>query len=80
MEAVTIYLRTALFSFGHPDAHVPNGVTVIEGRIIDRPSGGVTVETDVMRDDRGRELSEAVLTLQLPWAKVDHILVHDEDA
>lgn len=75
MEKVTVFLRTALFSYGHDDAHLPNGVMVIEGRVLERLAGGVKLETDLLLDLRGRELSDDVLVLELPWAKVDHILV-----
>jgi hypothetical protein len=75
MERVTVFLRTALFSYGNADAHLPNGVMVIEGRVLERLSGGLKIETDLMLDVRARELSDDVLILELPWAKVDHILV-----
>lgn len=78
MERVTVFLRTELFSFGHADSHIPNGVMVIEARLVERLSGGVRLETDLLLDARGRELSDEVLTLELPWAKVDHLLVQEE--
>ena len=74
MESVTVFLRTALFSFGGADSHVPVGVMILDGRIVDRPAGALTIEVDRCRDERGREISEQSLTLQLPWAKIDHIL------
>ena len=73
MDRVTVYLRTSLFSYGGPDAHVPNGVMVVEGEILDRPSGGIRMRAQRLLDDRGRELSRNETVLQLPWAKVDHI-------
>lgn len=79
MERATVFLRTELFSFGHDDAHVPNGVMVIEGRVIERISGGIRFETDLLLDGRGREMTDDVLTLELPWSKVDHILVQEEE-
>ena len=75
MDRVTVFLRTSLFSFGGPNAHLPAGVMVIECTIAERLSGGLIIETDRMLDERGRELSDISLTLQLPWAKVDHIWV-----
>lgn len=78
MDSVTVFLRTELFAFGHTDSHVPNGVMAIEGRILERLAGGLRIETDLLRDIRGRELSDDVLTLELPWSKVDHVVVHEE--
>ena len=74
MQRVTVFLRTSLFSFGGPDAHLPAGVMVVEGLLVDRVAGGVVLDTDRFLDDRGRELSAAGMKIQLPWAKVDHIL------
>jgi hypothetical protein len=74
MEKVTVFLRTALFSFGGDDAHVPTGVMVLVGEVVDRPSGGITIKTERLLGERGRLLSEAKHTLCLPWAKVDHIV------
>ncbi|TNE85779.1 MAG: hypothetical protein EP330_24390 [Deltaproteobacteria bacterium] len=79
MESVMVFLRTELFSYGHADAHVPNGVMVIEGRVVERLSGGLRLETDLLLDLRGRELSDEELTLELPWAKIDHIVVQVEE-
>ena len=36
MDSVTVFLRTELFAFGHTDSHVPNGVMVIDGRVVRR--------------------------------------------
>jgi hypothetical protein len=47
---------------------------VVEGHLVDRVAGGVVLDTDRFLDDRGRELSAAGMKIQLPWAKVDHIL------
>ncbi|MFT4624177.1 MAG: hypothetical protein ACI8PZ_002836 [Myxococcota bacterium] len=74
MKRVVVFLRTSLFSFGGADAHVPPGVMVVEGNIVDRVAGGVVLDTDRFLDERGRELSAAGLKVQLPWAKIDHIL------
>ena len=74
MDRVTVFLRTSLFSFGGPDAHIPAGVMVVEGSLVDRVSGGIVIDTDRFLDERGRELSAAGLKIQLPWAKIDHIL------
>ena len=79
MDQVTVFLRTSLFSYGGPDAHVPHGVMVIDGEILDRPSGGIRLRATRLMDDRGRRLSEAETILQLPWAKIDHILENPEE-
>lgn len=77
MARVTIYLRTSLFSVGGPKAHVPAGVVVIEGTVTEDGGGGVTVRCARLLDERGRELAESPITLRLPWAKVDHMVVHE---
>lgn len=77
MEKVTVFLRTSLFSFGGPDPHVPPGVMVIQGAVLGRPAGGLSIETSRMLDDRGRVVSEATVRLELPWSKVDHLWVHE---
>ena len=73
MEQVTVYLRTARFSLGGKDAHVPIGVLVIDGQITDRPAGALTLQVERCRDGRGKVLSETAVTVQLPWSKIDHI-------
>ena len=77
MERVSVFLRTSLFSFGGPDPHVPPGVMVLVGAVTGRPAGGLALLTERMLDDRGRLVSEASIALELPWAKVDHIWVHE---
>jgi len=77
MERVTVFLRTALFSYGNAQAHVPAGVMVLEGAVVDRPHGGLTVQTSRLLDQQGRDQGEVELVLHLPWAKVDHLLVHE---
>lgn len=77
MERVTVYLRTALFSYGHSEAHVPHGVMVVEGRLVERLSGGLRIETDLLLDARGRELSDVELSIELPWGKIDHVVVQE---
>ena len=79
MDRVTVFLRTSLFSFGGHDAHVPAGVMVVVGRLIDKPNTCVILETHAFLDERGRKVSEEGMTIHLPWAKIDHILVHEND-
>ncbi len=79
MDRVTVYLRTTLFSLGGPRAHVPAGVMVVEGTSPGSEGGAITVHTERMLDERGRELSDAELVLRLPWAKVDHVVVQSTE-
>lgn len=78
MDRVTVYLRTSLFSFGGHDAHVPAGVMVIQGHAVERAGSFLVLEAQAFLDERGRRVAEDRMTLQLPWAKVDHILVHHD--
>lgn len=75
MSQVTVFLRTSLFSYSGPKKHLPSGVMVIDGHVIEQNNSGVTIETARMMDDRGRVLSEDSLKLMLPQSKIDHILV-----
>lgn len=73
MQRVTIYLRTALFTFGGEAGHIPFGATVIVGTLDEQGGSGLTVTTAKILDERGRTVSEAVLKLLVPWSKVDHV-------
>ena len=77
MDTVTVYLRTSLFSLGGPRAHVPAGVMIVEGKT-DSGDSTLTVQVDRLLDERGRELSNAAITLRLPMSKVDHVVVHPD--
>jgi hypothetical protein len=78
MDNVVIFLRTALFTYGAENGHVPAGATVIEGRILDeKNTGGALVETARFFDDRGKKLGEQKVRIILPWSKVDHVLIRD---
>ena len=72
----TIFLRTALFTLPK-DGHAPIGAVIVEGEIVDRPSGGIVVVASGYKDGRGNSLEGATVKLHLPWAKVDHILLAD---
>ncbi|MBN2800758.1 MAG: hypothetical protein JXX28_16575 [Deltaproteobacteria bacterium] len=74
MERVTLYLRTPLFSLGTASAHLPTGVTVVEGKVLDQASGGLIVEVSRMLSGE-RVLSEAPIRLLIPMSKVDHVHV-----
>jgi len=79
MNRVTVYLRTSLFSFSGADAHLPPGVMAIQGQTPEGGSGStLRVEVDKLLDERGRSLSEDPLSLQLPWSKIDHVVVHSD--
>lgn len=75
---VRLYLRTALFSLGGPEAHIPPGVSIIEGVLFDRPPGFLAVRTETLFDSRGRELPGESAHLQVPMSKIDHMLVLPE--
>lgn len=77
MSPYTLFLRTALFHVGGPEAHVPTGVFIIRGDITSRDNGMITVKTAQLLDDRGNVLSEEVLSLSLPTSKIDHVHNHE---
>lgn len=74
MERVTTYLRTPLFSFGGSD-HLPDGVMIIEGELVDRDVSAARIDADRLLDERGRELLDEAISLIVPWEKIDHMLV-----
>jgi hypothetical protein len=72
----TIYLRTALFSVGGPDAHVPPGTLILRGDILAREGGVLRVDVRACLDEKGRVLAEpaeGTRILEIPMAKVDHL-------
>ena len=77
MEQATVFLRTALFSADSNDAHIPAGVSILSVDIIDRPAGTITVRVNEYRDARNRPLEGESTTLNIPWSKIDHLLLTD---
>jgi hypothetical protein len=77
MEKVTVFLRTALFTLGLDDGHVPPGVAIVDGDVVEQPSAGLTLLTRRMRDERGRVLSERAVKVLIPWSKIDHVHLHE---
>lgn len=78
MDRVTLFLRTSLFTLGGDDGHIPSAVMILEGHLQDKAGGAITVKVSAMRDTKGKTLSESATTLQLPWSKIDHILMHED--
>lgn len=79
MDRVTLYLRASLYSPPGPEPHVPPGGVVLVGKTSDRGgSGGITITIESMADERGRALPSKPVTVVVPWAKIDHVLLHDE--
>lgn len=74
MDRVSLYLRTPLFSYGGSD-HLPDGVYIVEGQMAAAEDAYVRIDADRLLDERGRELTDEVTTLMIPWAKIDHVLV-----
>lgn len=75
MDKVTVFLRTALFTLGLDDGHVPPGVAIIDGDVLDRPSAGLLLSTTRLRDERGRVLADRQVKILIPWSKIDHVHV-----
>ena len=74
MARVTVYLRTSLFTLKGEHAHLPAGAMVLEGDELEGASGGLRLQVDAARDERGRDLGPVAVTLRLPWAKIDHVV------
>lgn len=73
-DRVTIFLRAPLFTLPGDAAHVPSNAVIIEGSLEDE-KGGPVVKTRKFSDERGRMLSEAQITLLIPWSKIDHLRI-----
>ncbi len=74
MEKVTVFLRTALFSFGEGEGHVPHGVHALTGTLIERSEASLVVRGEELFDYDGEALQADPVRLELPWTKVDHVL------
>lgn len=76
MDRVAVYLRTPLYTPGGAEAHLPSGVMIVEASLVEWNPAGVRLDVDRLLDERGHVLREDdVVTLIVPWAKVDHVLV-----
>ncbi len=78
MDRVTVYLRTSLFTINGDDAHLPTGVMVLEGHVEEQKGGSVTVNVSGMSDMKGKSLSDKAAKLQVPWSKIDHLVIHED--
>jgi hypothetical protein len=76
MSQVTAFLHTSLFAFNTSERHLPAGIAAIDGTLIERHAGGIVISTTQLCDQKGRELSSDALTLDIPWAKIDHLHIH----
>ena len=77
MDRVTLFLRASLFSPPGPEPHVPPNGVIIVGNTSDRGGSGVTITIETMSDERGRPLTVKPVTVIVPWAKIDHVLLHE---
>lgn len=75
LDRVRVLLRTPLFSTGGPDAHVPPGVTIVDGRLLEAGGMGLLVEVEGVYDGAGRRMDASACVLLLPASKIDHVLV-----
>lgn len=75
MDRIRVLLRTSLFSTGGPNAHLPPGVSIVDGRLLEGGSMGLLVDVDRVFDGSGRALEAKPCVLLLPSGKIDHVLV-----
>ena len=69
---VRVFLRQPLFTI---PGHLPKGVGVVEGVVQETTGFGITIHVDTYLDEGGKPLSGEGVTLILPGAKIDHVLV-----
>ena len=74
MEKVTVFLRTALFSFGEAEGHIPHGVHAVRGTLVERSEASLVLQGETLFDYDGEQLEGTAVRLELPWSKVDHVL------
>ncbi|MDG1483917.1 MAG: hypothetical protein P8R54_30275 [Myxococcota bacterium] len=77
MDHVVIYLKTALFSEDKKSGHVPPHTMILEGQIVEQPSGGFIVTATGYRTDSNKALEGAPSKLFIPSGKIDHMLLLD---
>ena len=77
MNIDTVFLRTALFSLGGTNPHVPPGTLVIRGEDCTVDKGMLTIRVTEYLGDRGNVLDGKPTKLSIPVSKVDHILLAD---
>lgn len=75
LDRIRVMLRTTLFSTGGPDAHLPPGVSIVDGRLLEGGGMGLLVDVDRVYDGAGRALEANPCVLLLPSSKIDHVLV-----
>lgn len=69
---VRVFLRQPLFTL---PGHVPKGAVVVEGVVQETTGFGMTLHVDTFLDELGKVLPGEGVTVILPGAKVDHVLV-----
>lgn len=77
MDRVVIFLKTALFSEDKKSGHVPPHTMILEGQIVEQPSGGFIVSVTGYRNDSNKALEGEPRKLFIPSGKVDHMLLLD---
>lgn len=77
MDRVVIFLKTALFSEDKKSGHVPPHTMILEGQILEQPSGGFIVSVTGYRTDSNKSLEGEPRKLFIPGGKVDHMLLLD---
>jgi hypothetical protein len=77
MQRMTLYLRATLFAPPGATPHVPAGALILVGNADEGGSGGVTLRLEQAFDEKGRPLPTTPVRLIVPWAKIDHVLLHE---
>ena len=82
MKMVTIYLKHPLFSLKGAHDPMPNGVVVLEGKLLEEPRSGVHIQAEryfsvekapMSTDEELKEKEGPAMQLYLPSSKIDHI-------
>lgn len=71
---VRVFLRAPLFTLPN-QAHAPSKALVILGELGEQGAGGYLVRADGFLDEKGNPILAEPVTLIIPGAKVDHLLV-----
>jgi hypothetical protein len=76
-DRLRIYLRSPLFAV-RKSPHLPPTAVILEGQVVARGDGGLTVRVSAWADEQGQPLPGAGQLIFLPISKIDHAVVLEE--
>jgi len=77
LDRLRIYLRAPLFAT-RKDPHVPPTAVILDGQVVARGDGALTVRVSAWADVNGQPLPGSGQLVVLPVSKIDHAVVLEE--